>query len=149
MYCVGWVDLSLGPVLFEIPDMGERYFVMPLIDAWTNTFKSIGSRTTGQLAQKYFLTLNTYSGEVPFGYTRINCPTSMVWITGRIQCDIKKDALIVNELQGKYVLESYRASLGEKDSLSLYQPKFKAIKVYKPVPFALAMNTEDFYNTFF
>ena len=34
--------------------MGKRYFVMPLIDAWTNTFKSIGSRTTGQKAQVFY-----------------------------------------------------------------------------------------------
>jgi hypothetical protein len=25
LYSVGWVDLSKGPVLFEIPDMSERY----------------------------------------------------------------------------------------------------------------------------
>ncbi len=57
LYCVGWVDLSKGPVVFEIPDMGERYFVMPLLDAWTNTFASLGSRTTGQDPQKYLLVL--------------------------------------------------------------------------------------------
>lgn len=149
LYCVGWVDLSQGPVLFEIPDMGKRYYVMPLIDAWTNTFKSIGSRTTGQSAQKYFLTLNDYSGEIPLGYTRVNCPTSMVWITGRIQSDNDEDALLANKLQNQYVLESFRTSLGETDSLLSYKPTFKAIEVKKPVPFSLAMSTEDFYDTFF
>lgn len=149
LYCVGWIDLSEGPVLFEIPDMGKRYFVMPLIDAWTNTFKSIGSRTTGQSAQKYFLTLRNYSGETPIGYTRIDCPTSMVWITGRIQSDNDEDALLANKLQNQYVLESYRASLGETDALLSYKPAFKAVEVKKPVPFSLAMNSENFYNTFF
>jgi len=149
LYCVGWLDLSEGPVLFEIPNMGERYFVMPLIDAWTNTFKSIGSRTTGQSAQKYFLTLDNYSGEVPTGYTAVKCPTSMVWITGRIQSDNDEDALLVNKLQDQYILESYRASLGKNDPLENYNPVFKAIEVKKPVPFSLAMSTENFYDTFF
>ncbi len=149
LYCVGWVDLSEGPVLFEIPNMGERYFVMPLIDAWTNTFKSLGSRTTGQSAQKYFLTLSDFSGEIPSGYTRIDCPTAMVWITGRIQSDNDADAIIVNKLQDQYVLESYKSSLGEKDPLSEYDPAFKAVEVEKPVPFSLKMSAEDFYNTFF
>lgn len=149
LYCVGWIDLSEGPVLFEIPDMGNRYFVMPLIDAWTNTFESFGSRTTGQLAQKYFLTLATYSGETPEGYKRVNCPTSMVWITGRIQSDNDKDALVANQLQSQYVLQSYRSYLGEEDPLDNYSPDIKAIEVKKPVPYSLSMDAEKFYNTFF
>lgn len=149
LYCVGWVDLSEGPVLFEIPDMEKRYYVMPLIDAWTNTFKSIGSRTTGQKAQKYFLTLENYTGKVPKGYTRIDCPTSMVWITGRIQADNDADALKVNKLQDQYVLKSYPNSLGENDALDNYKPSFQAVKVRKPVPFSLAMSSEVFYTTFF
>lgn len=149
LYCVGWVDLSEGPVLFEIPDMEKRYFVMPLIDAWTNTFKSIGSRTTGQKAQKYFLTLENYTGKIPNGYTRIDCPTSMVWITGRIQADNDADALKANKLQDQYVLKSYAKSLGENDALDSYKPSFQAVKVRKPVPFSLALSSEVFYTTFF
>lgn len=149
LYCVGWVDLSSGPVLFEIPDMGKRYYVMPLIDAWTNTFESFGSRTTGQKAQKYFLTLEDYAGEIPDGYTRVSCPTSMVWITGRIQADNDKDALEVNKLQDQYVLKPYAVSLGQKNILADYKPSFQAMKVKKPVPFSLAMDAKLFFNTFF
>ncbi|MBB6460267.1 DUF1254 domain-containing protein [Flammeovirga kamogawensis] len=143
LYCVGWVDLSEGPVLFEIPDMNKRYYVMPLIDAWTNTFKSFGSRTTGQKAQKYFLTLSSYNGKVPDGYERVNCPTSMVWITGRIQADNDADALVANKLQDEYILRPYTARVNK------YKPTFQAMKVKKPVPFSLAMDTETFYTTFF
>ena len=145
LYCVGWVDLSQGPVLFEIPDMNKRYYVMPLIDAWTNTFKSLGSRTTGQKAQKYILTLPNYKGKLPKGYTQIECPTAMVWITGRIQADNDKDALKANTLQAQYVLKSYNS----ENTLNQYKPQFKAMEVKKPVPFSLTMGAEEFYNTFF
>ncbi|MGB0838038.1 MAG: DUF1254 domain-containing protein [Flavobacteriaceae bacterium] len=149
LYCVGWVDLSTGPVLFEIPKMNKRYYVMPLIDAWTNTFKSIGSRTTGQEAQKYFLTRADYNGSIPDGYTRVDCPTDMVWITGRIQADNDKDALKANKLQDQYVLQSYSESLGKGNPNTSYKPQFKAMEVRKPVPYSLKMDAKEFYNTFF
>lgn len=144
LYCVGWVDLSQGPVLFEIPNMNKRYYVMPLIDAWTNTFKSIGSRTTGQAAQKYFLTRSNYNGPIPQGYTRVDCPTDMVWITGRIQADNDKDALEANKLQDQYILKPYKETTAPP-----YKAQFKAIEVKRPVPYSLKMGAEEFYNTFF
>lgn len=122
---------------------------MPLIDAWTNTFKSLGSRTTGQKAQKYFLTYNDYKGDIPEGYTNIECPSSMVWITGRIQANNEEDALEVNKLQDKYVLEPYSVKLGKGNPLASYDPVFKFAKVRRPVPFSLAMKANEFYNTFF
>jgi len=145
LYCVGWVDLSQGPVLFEIPNMNKRYYVMPLIDAWTNTFKSLGSRTTGQKAQKYILTLPGYDGEIPSGYTQIKCPTAMVWITGRIQADNDKDAIKANALQDKYILKSFNPD----NTLNQYKPQFKALEIKKPVPYSLNMGASEFYNTFF
>ena len=106
LYCVGWVDLEKGPVVFEIPNMGKRYYVMPLLDAWTNTFASFGSRTTGQGAQKYLLVQKGWQGDAVEGYTTIEIPTSMVWITGRIQADSTEDALVAAKLQEKYVLKT-------------------------------------------
>ena len=129
--------------------MGKRYYVMPLIDAWTNTFKSIGSRTTGQKAQKYFIVNNRWSGKVPKGYKKVVSPTNMVWITGRIQADNDKDALVANKLQDKYVLENYSKKLTGVDPYKDYKPDFKAIWVRKPVPYSLKMDAEDFYDTFF
>lgn len=148
LYSVGWLDLSAGPVLFEIPDMGDRYYVMPLLDAWTNTFASLGSRTTGQKAQKYFLANQSWEGSVPEGYTLQRSPTNMVWITGRIQADNAADATLAAELQQQYRLITFAESNGGKDPFADYQPKFKAIWVRKPVPYTLKMSAEDFYDTF-
>ena len=104
LYCVGWVDLGAGPVVFEIPAMQERYYVMPLLDAWTNTFASLGSRTTGQQAQQYYLVNKQWQGQVPEGYQVIVSPTNMVWITGRIQADSPQDAVAAGALQDQYSL---------------------------------------------
>ena len=149
LYCVGWIDLSKGPVVFEFPNMGKRYFVMPLIDAWTNTFKSIGSRTTGQKAQKYFIVNNNWKGKVPKGYRKVVSPTNMVWITGRIQADNPKDVLKANKLQDKYVLQTYQEKATGVDPFKDYDPEFTAISVRKPVPYSLQMDVDDFYDSVF
>ncbi len=149
LYSVGWIDLSKGPVVFEIPDMGDRYYVMPLLDAWTNTFESFGSRTTGQKAQKYFIVNRDWSGEVPEGYEKVVSPTNMVWITGRIQADSPQDAVAAGKLQDRYKLMTYAQHQGASDPYLDYQPEYLAMQVRKPVPYSLQMTAEQFYDSFF
>lgn len=149
LYSVGWVDLSKGPVVFEIPDMGERYYVMPLLDAWTNTFKSFGSRTTGQQVQKYFIVNSEWSGQVPAGFVKVDSPTNMVWITGRIQADNPEDAVSAGKLQDQYKLMTFAQYLGASDPFADYAPEFMAMHVRKPVPYSLQMTAEHFYDSFF
>jgi hypothetical protein len=36
--------------------MSDRYYMMPMLDGWTNVFQSPGTRTTGTKAQKYAIT---------------------------------------------------------------------------------------------
>jgi len=148
LYSVGWIDLSKGPVVFEIPDMGERYYVMPLLDAWTNTFESFGSRTTGQQAQKYFIVNGDWNGEVPAGYQKVVSPTNMVWITGRIQADSPKDAVAAGKLQDAFKLMTYAQLQGAEDPFADYAPEFIAMQVRKPVPYSLKMTAEQFYDSF-
>ena len=148
LYCVGWINLSKGPVIFEIPDMEDRYYVMPLIDAWTNTFESFGSRTTGQKSQKYFLVNKEFKGQVPDGYTKVVCPTNMVWITGRIEVDSEEDLPNAQRLQNQYKLMTYEESTSGKNPFSDYKTQYSALRVRKPVPFSLQMSAKKFYNLY-
>lgn len=149
LYSVGWLDLSKGPVVFEIPDMGNRYYVMPLLDAWTNTFESLGSRTTGQGPQKYLLANADFSGATPEGYTLITSPTNMVWITGRIQADSATDAKLAAQLQEQYTLMTLQEFEGGENPFTDFQPQYTFGKVRLPVPYSLQMDAAEFYDTFF
>lgn len=149
LYSVGWVDLSKGPVLFDIPDMGERYFVMPLIDAWSNTFQSFGSRTTGQGAQKYMLVNDSWRGEDQAGYKTIVSPTNMVWITGRIQADSAADAMQAAKLQSQYGLTTLAEKKTGVDPFANYTPVYRMAQVRKPVPYSLKMSAEAYFDQFF
>lgn len=102
LYSQAWLDLGHEPVVFNIPDMGNRYYLYPLLDEWTNVFFSPGTRTTGQGKQTYFITGPHWKGEIPEGMKEIKAPTDRVWVIGRIQTNGFSDFAAVNKLQDQF-----------------------------------------------
>jgi hypothetical protein len=83
-----WLDLSEGPVLIDTPDMGERYWTLGLLDAWTNPFAYVGRRTTGNRRQRTLVHGPAWTGDAPAGVdTVIASPGDDVWVIGRILVD--------------------------------------------------------------
>jgi hypothetical protein len=66
--------------------MGDRYFLMPMLDGWTNVFEVPGTRTTGNKAQTYAITGPGWNGQLPAGVKELKAPTNTVWILGRTYC---------------------------------------------------------------
>ena len=87
LYTTTWLDLSKEPWVLSLPDMHGRYFLFPMLDAWTNVFQVPGKRTTGTGAQTYAITGPGWKGTLPAGVTQYKSPTDIVWILGRIYCD--------------------------------------------------------------
>ena len=86
LYSVAWLDLSREPYVLGIPDSKGRYYLMPMLDAWTNVFQAPGKRTTGTGPQRYAITGPNWKGALPGGVTQYKSPTSLVWILGRTYC---------------------------------------------------------------
>ena len=86
LYSVAWLDLSREPYVLSIPDSKGRYYLMPMLDAWTNVFQVPGKRTTGTGPQKYAITRPGWKGALPAGVTQYKSATSLVWILGRTYC---------------------------------------------------------------
>ncbi|OMF54178.1 hypothetical protein BK139_19425 [Paenibacillus sp. FSL R5-0490] len=84
LYCTAWLDLTRGPVVLNVPDTNDRYYVMQLMDAWTNTFSSIGRRTTGTGAGKFAIVGPDWKGTLPANVQEVKSLTNTVWIIGRI-----------------------------------------------------------------
>ncbi|MBC5785746.1 DUF1254 domain-containing protein [Ramlibacter sp. USB13] len=88
VYSNAWLDLSGGPVVIATPDMGERYWTLGLLDAWTNPFAYVGRRTTGNRAQRTLVHGPGWRGEVPADITQvIAAPGQDVWLIGRVLVD--------------------------------------------------------------
>ena len=110
LYTIAWLDVGDEPWVFSIPDMGDRYFMMPMLDGFSEVFHVASTTTTGSGAQKYAITGPGWSGTLPEGVTRVDSPTAMVWILGRIYCTgTREDYAAVHALQDQYSVVPLRA----------------------------------------
>jgi hypothetical protein len=82
-YTVGRLELSAGPVVLDLPETAGRYYVIQLLDAYSNTFANVGRRTTGTRARSFAIAPLDDRGTVPSGVQRIESPTRSVWLLGR------------------------------------------------------------------
>jgi len=104
LYSSAWLDLEKEPIILSVPDTHGRYYLMPLLDAWTNVFASPGKRTTGTGKGDFAITGPGWTGVLPAGVKEIKAPTAMVWILGRTQTNGKADFAAVNAIQNQYKL---------------------------------------------
>ncbi|KWT94183.1 MULTISPECIES: DUF1254 domain-containing protein [unclassified Variovorax] len=105
LYTNAWLDLSDGPLVIEVPDMGERYWTLGFLDMWTNPFAYAGRRTTGNRAQRLFVHGPRWRGEVPAGLVGIAAPGADLWIIGRILVDPDEaDIASVGALQQQFAI---------------------------------------------
>jgi hypothetical protein len=104
LYSSAYLDLTKEPVVISAPDTNGRYYLLPMIDMWSDVFASPGSRTTGTQPGDFLITPQGWSGTVPAGVTRIEAPTPYVWIIGRTKTDGPEDYAAVHKTQAGYKL---------------------------------------------
>lgn len=102
LYSSAFLDLTAGPVILHAPDTDDRYYMLPLIDMWTDVFANPGKRTTGTDAKDFVVTGPGYTGELPDGLPVIAAPTPYVWIIGRTQTNGPADYDAVHKVQDGY-----------------------------------------------
>ena len=103
LYTMVWLDVSKEPWVFSIPDMGDRFYIMPMLSGYNEVFFVAGTRATGGKAQKYVVTGPDWSGALPEGVTQVKSPTAMIWILGRVYCTgTPEDYQAIHALQDRF-----------------------------------------------
>ena len=105
LYTTAFFDVGKEPWVLSIPDMKDRYYLMPMLDGWTTVFQVPGKRTTGTRAQTYAITGPGWKGTLPAGVKEYKSPTNIVWLLGRIYCTgTPEDYAAVHKLQDEFKL---------------------------------------------
>jgi hypothetical protein len=102
LYSIAWLDLTKEPVIVSAPDTDGRYYLLPMLDMWTDVFASPGWRTTGTRAANFLVTPPGWNETIPSGFSAISAPTPYVWIIGRTQTDGPQDYDKVNKIQAGF-----------------------------------------------
>ncbi len=102
LYSCGFLDLAAEPMVLSYPNMGKRYFLFPIYDAWTTVIRSPGSRTLGEAARKILITGPSWHGTVPAGMSQVKSPTNTAFVIGRVYSDgTPSDLAHVHALQAQ------------------------------------------------
>jgi hypothetical protein len=135
LYSSAWLDLSREPVILHLPEVKKRYYLMQLMDAWTNVFASLGTRTAGEHAGNFAIVGPGWHGALPPKVKKIQSPTNTVWILGRTLTRGPADYAAVHAIQAQYTLtplsawgKKYSPPAGKIDpSVDMMTPPVKQV----------------------
>ena len=105
LYSLAWLDLADDAYLLRLPAVADRFYMMPILDGWTEVIGNPGTRTTGAEPGEYVISRTGWEGEVPCGAEHIQSGTDMVLLVGRTySTGTPEDYELVHALQDQYTL---------------------------------------------
>ena len=119
VYGAGFQRLDEKPVVIQVPDFGNRFYVYQIADARTNSFGQIGKQY-GTKAGFYLLVGPSWKGTVPNGISGvIQSPTDLAVIFPRVfQDDTPEDKAAIQPLLSQivvYPLTEFDGKMKTKD----------------------------------
>ncbi|MFB7275493.1 DUF1254 domain-containing protein [Streptomyces hydrogenans] len=118
LYSSAWLDLSDEPLVLTLPDFGDRFWMVPILDAWSDVCAVVGRRGNGSSAGPFLIAGPSWSGAAPDGLTLLESPTAVNWIIARYATSGPADFPAVNELQDATRLIPLSRWTGDPDAYS-------------------------------
>ncbi|MCE2572382.1 DUF1254 domain-containing protein [Motilimonas eburnea] len=106
LYSSAVLDISLEPIVLEVPAVTDRYYVINMFDMWHNLFQYVGTRETGSLAKQFLIVPPGWqpNQNIPRELSVIEAPTTKVWLWGRTQVMGEHDYVKAHGVQDQYKL---------------------------------------------
>jgi len=104
LYSFAQLDLSQEPMVLSVLKMGDRFWVMQIIDAWNNVPHAPGSRTVGRKGGVFAIAGPCWNGSLPKDVTELRVPTNLAMRGGRTYTGGPNDYAAVHALQEQYKL---------------------------------------------
>lgn len=92
-------DVSKEPLVISVPASGDRYYLLPFLDMWSDVFTVPGTRTSGNDAQTFAIVGPNWKGRLPAGVKEYRSPTALGLLIGRTQTNGKSDYESVRKFQ--------------------------------------------------
>ena len=99
LYSEAWLDLTKEPVVLSVPDPRGHYYLIALLDAWTNVAGSFGKRTMGSEKADLAIVGPRWKGTLPGGVAEVKSPTELAWLFGRFRPNDRNDLAAATKLQ--------------------------------------------------
>ncbi|MEP7206225.1 MAG: DUF1254 domain-containing protein [Casimicrobiaceae bacterium] len=104
LYSRAWLDLAKEPMIVSAPRMKDRYYLLALLDAWTNVSSSLGARTTGSDKAQFAIVGPKWNDKLPPGVLEVRSPTELAWLFGRIEIKGKPDLDDAVKVQDQFTI---------------------------------------------
>ncbi|MGO8738428.1 DUF1254 domain-containing protein [Rhodoblastus sp.] len=106
VYGFGFVDLGQEPTILTAPDSEGRYYMIEIVDMYTNAFAYPAGGASGYKGGKFALVGPGWKGELPAGVTRIDAPTRWIELQPRVNVKGEADLPAARKVLAAITLQS-------------------------------------------
>lgn len=150
LYFCGWINLADGPVTITIPARleADRYFVIELLDAFTDNFINLGIRNVPAAGGEFRL-LGPQHAASTDGANDVRCPTTLVWLLGRVLVKGAHDLEAARAFEAGFRIVDHPGSRrpacvnhwaeSGDQALDFFQNLFAALREFPPAPHELGL----------
>src|SRR5262245_23068682 len=119
VYGAGSLGLDVSPVVIQVPDFGDRFWVYQIVDLRTDSFADLG-KMYGTTPGFYLLVGPNWNGDVPRGITKVfRASTNTGYVIPRVfQDDSPEDNKLVREVTQQvmmYPLAEFDGKMKSRD----------------------------------